>query len=459
MKKIKRALAMTLVAALVLSVCSMGVFATDDGNGNGSGDPPASGNVQDAEVSPTATPSSGTETDPTTTPSSGTEGGTYAGVSGTVDNPINEIPVYKIVKTTANVALPSETFYATMVPATEAEINGATVSETNVSVGPALANSVISFNFDASDSTTTGIVEKEGKFTLDCTFTATGIYRYYIYEVVANTEGDTTQYVAPPSEKENEKNYIQYDYTKYTVDLYVGEKDGTYVVHSFSVSSEKDTKPEKIAFTNKVSCANIIISKYVDGTEYTKDEAFDFYIMIPVGGDTITLKQGETIQGAIYNSDKSKASDVSVKVNGDGIDADVKANGTKFQLKNGQYLELYAPVSMIYKVIEEDYKKTESYTTTVEYAAYGTFQSEDKEGKETDGAKTITCGTGEDAKEYVGVKGTTNTVSNTVAFTNSRHINVATGINLDFVPYVVVLALVLAAGGAVLVYKKKRTVR
>jgi putative ubiquitin-RnfH superfamily antitoxin RatB of RatAB toxin-antitoxin module len=223
--------------------------------------------------------------------------------------------------------------------------------------------------------------------------------------------------------------------------------------------STTNAKPEEIAFTNEVKCANITITKIVDGTEYTKDEAFDFWIMIPVGGDTITLKDGETIQGAIYNSDKSKVSDVSVAVNGAGIGADVKANGTKFQLKNGQYLELYAPVSMIYKVIEEDYTK-ESYETDVEYAAYGSFQpDEDKEGRVTDGKTTITCGTGDDAKEYVGVKGTTNTDVNRVTFTNSRHINVATGINLDFVPYVVVLALVLAAGGAVLVYKKKRTVR
>jgi hypothetical protein len=93
---------------------------------------------------------------------------------------------------------------------------------------------------------------------------------------------------------------------------------------------------------------------------------------------------------------------------------------------------------MIYKVIEEDYTK-ESYETDVEYAAYGSFQpDEDKEGRVTDGKTTITCGTGDDAKEYVGVKGTTNTDVNRVTFTNSRHITVETGINLDFVPYVVV---------------------
>jgi hypothetical protein len=57
------------------------------------------------------------------------------------------------------------------------------------------------------------------------------------------------------------------------------------------------------------------------------------------------------------------------------------------------------------------------------------------------------------------VYGTTNTSTTTVAFTNTRNIAPTTGINLDFVPYVVVLALVLAAGGAVLIYKKKRTVR
>jgi hypothetical protein len=456
MKKIKRALAMIMVATLVLGMCSMAAFA--DGDLDSSQEP-------QTETTPTTTPSSGTETDPTTTPSTGTEGGTYAGGSGSLDDPITEIPVYKYVKVTPGVALPSETFYATMVPATETQINGAKVGSVAVSTGPALSNNVISFNFSAADSTVGGKVKKDGTFDLkDCTFTSTGIYRYYIYEVVAKTEGDSTTYDVPPNAEANKNYYIQYDYTKYTVDLYVQAKDTTtYVVTNFSVTSEDgsttNAKPEEIAFTNEVKCANITITKIVDGTEYTKDEAFDFYIMIPVGGDTITLKDGETIQGAIYNSDKSKVSDVSVAVKGSGIGADVKANGTKFSLKNGQYLELYAPVSMIYKVIEEDYTK-ESYETDVEYAAYGSFQpDEDKEGRETDGKTTITCGTGDDAKGYVGVKGTTNTDVNRVTFTNSRHITVATGINLDFVPYVVVLALVLAAGGAVLVYKKKRTVR
>jgi hypothetical protein len=114
---------------------------------------------------------------------------------------------------------------------------------------------------------------------------------------------------------------------------------------------------------------------------------------------------------------------------------------------------------MIYQVIEEDYSD-EGYTTEVTYkvdnGSGATLANEDgKDGKSTmdvtvDG-KEMTC---------VAVRGTTNKVTNSVVFTNNRDVpEVGTGINLDFIPYVVVLALVVAAGSVLLVYKKKKTVR
>jgi hypothetical protein len=60
---------------------------------------------------------------------------------------------------------------------------------------------------------------------------------------------------------------------------------------------------------------------------------------------------------------------------------------------------------------------------------------------------------------YVTVRGTTNTTTNDVVFTNTREITVESGVNLDFLPYVLVLVGALAVGGAWFVVHKRRTVR
>jgi hypothetical protein len=107
---------------------------------------------------------------------------------------------------------------------------------------------------------------------------------------------------------------------------------------------------------------------------------------------------------------------------------------------------------MIYKVGEKDYS-SEDYTTTVTYESSGTANKKnDADGTLFEEAQT-------DGTKYNCVRGTTETTVNSVMFTNSREAaKPDTGINLDFIPYMLVLVLA-AAGGAVLAYKKRRMVR
>jgi hypothetical protein len=202
--------------------------------------------------------------------------------------------------------------------------------------------------------------------------------------------------------------------------------------------------------------------KLVDGEEYTKDELFTFRILIPVGGTTIKLEQGETITAKIMNNNgevkdsrTNNTGIVNIVVNGENINAKMSEFATTFQLKKDEWLQIEgAPVSMIYKVEEvvddatvNASKKSlidEGYTTTYEY-------------KETGDNAFTTTGHQKDVSGYV-KQGTINTDTNLLTFTNSRTVDVGTGINLDLMPYVLI-TLIAVCGGVLLVVRKRRVDR
>jgi hypothetical protein len=180
-----------------------------------------------------------------------------------------------------------------------------------------------------------------------------------------------------------------------------------------------------------------------------------------VKGDTITLTLNAPITAQVYDSATNKPVEGSevkeLKVQGETIGADINVYGNEFELKDGQYLLIQAPVSMIYLVQEDSYTG-EGYTTTATYSEVGTFTDSQTYGQEP---KVTTVGTGTDANgnATVTVRGTTNTHENKVVYTNTRQIEIGTGVNLDFLPYVLVLVGALAIGGVWIFFRKRRTVR
>jgi hypothetical protein len=106
---------------------------------------------------------------------------------------------------------------------------------------------------------------------------------------------------------------------------------------------------------------------------------------------------------------------------------------------------------MIYKVEEvvddgtvNTSKKSlieEGYTTTYEYKEVG------DNPYTTAGHKTNQSGSS--------VKGTVNTDTNYVTFTNTRKLEVATGISLDVVPYVLIILIAVSGIGLFIIRKRR----
>jgi hypothetical protein len=464
MKNMKRLLAMLLATVMILSLFGVTAFATGE-DGNDSNPAGQVGDDAGTETDPSPSPSQDADT---TTNNSGTIKVPTTGSAnqtGSKSQPITTIPVYKTLNVeTAGVTLPEENFYVQMVPATVSD--GTKVSEdsnVDVDAGLPLANDTLTFEYTAADKTTSGSVVKLQSFDLTLAegsaFEHSGVYRYEITEVTKDDDGNN---VALTEQEEGQ--YITYDTTKYTVDLYVeeGETEGQYVIVAVAVKDEKDTKPTAVSFENSISCCNIIIKKIVEGTPYSSNESFLFRILIPVKGDTITLKLNAAIQAQIFDSEDQAVGDVfTLDVKGEDINADMTTNANTFYLKDGQYLKITAPVSMIYKVQEEVASK-EGYTTTVEYEEEGKFKASTTRDLEDDSniySDTIAATETTAEMTVAGARGTTNTRYNCVTFTNKRVIPNDTGVNLDFLPYVLVLVGALAIGGAWFFFRKRRTVR
>jgi hypothetical protein len=397
----------------------------------------------------------------------------FASATG-VNDPITEIPVSKIVKVTQKgTLLPTETFHISMVPATADELyttdsegKQVPVTDSNkqkVESGPALSDSTLTFTFTADDNTETGSVTKSDVFKMQfavpdgatTAFDHTGVYRYYITEQEARD--------ADGNEVKN--GYIDYDTSKYVIDLYVDQNSkGEFVVINYVASIEgKDSKPNTISFTNTISCSTLKILKTVEGTEYKQGELYTFQLLIPIGGKdkgtTIVLEDGYTFDAEIYNT-KGKVTDVEggrtddkgivkIKVAGDDINADMDTYATTFQLKADEYLQINGvPVTMVYKVQEvvdsEDFQK-QGYTVTHTYEEYG-----------TNNTATRTTDKVEEKDGNV-VTGVINTLSNTVTIINTRNIDVPnSGITLDVLPYVLILTVALCGVLLLVISKKKR---
>jgi hypothetical protein len=562
MKKLNRALSIILVVTMALCLFAVSAYADDDATGPSSGGE-SSTVTTDVPGDGTGETLGGTDpttTDPAATDDSTTGGGTN-GAGGTDGNETNvggtdpaetptETPAatdpaetddsYKAITSlevtknlvTENIgaALPLEDFYIQMVPANdltgnEKYPNDNLTSAVKIEAGPKLANSVLEFEFSSADekeeysdddedadtdvATNAGVVTKKENFEFsfvgdDGNPTAlnhTGIYRYYITEVIKPTAGENDPvdddgdvvdengnkvYTNVPAQSDEGSYYLKYDHKQYVVDLFVNPVDGKYVVTNVLIKEDSnDAKPTSISFTNYIHCSNIKISKEITKStiEYSADEEYTFYILIPKGGDTIYLTGDDTVMAEIYTANDKLEKKLNLRVDGDDIDADIMTYGNEIKLKQGQYIMIYAPVSMIYKV-QEVIPAEEGYSIDAKYTENGTFNTVTKDVNKTETVETKTYEAlynPFDTEEFqtvfngnlaiiskytnndesmVGlcVRGTTNTDMDLITFTNKREAGAVTGINLDIIPYVAILILAVA-GCAVFIVRKSRKAR
>ena len=170
-----------------------------------------------------------------------------------------------------------------------------------------------------------------------------------------------------------------------------------------AVHTETGDGKKSDTFENTYSAGQLNVSKTVTGNLGDENKYFEFKI-------TLTGETGKTYRDS-YAVTGGSATDnpATIKI----------GEETTFRLKHGETLHIdNLPYGVTYTVAET---AVDGYTTT----------------------KT-------------GDKGTINAASATAAFTNNKTGEIDMGVNLDSVPYVLVLAVVVIAAGTVFAFKKRK---
>lgn len=170
-----------------------------------------------------------------------------------------------------------------------------------------------------------------------------------------------------------------------------------------AVHTEDEDGTKSDTFENTYSAGQLNVSKTVTGNLGDENKYFEFKV-------TLTGETGKTY-GDSYavtgGSDTGNPTSIEI------------GEETTFKLKHGETLHIAnLPYGVTYAVTET---AVDGYTTT-------------KTGNE----------------------GTINAASTTAAFTNNKTGEIDMGVNLDNVPYVLVLAVVVIAAGTVFVFKKRK---
>lgn len=176
--------------------------------------------------------------------------------------------------------------------------------------------------------------------------------------------------------------------------------DGNLRIAAVHTESENEKKSDK--FPNTYSAGTLSVSKTVDGNLGDKTKYFEFKVTL-TGVDGRTYRDFYTVTGGSNDENPT-----TIKI----------GEETKFLLKNGDTIHIAnLPYGVSYTVTET---AADGYTTT----------------------KT-------------GDTGTIGAADQTAAFTNTKKGDVDTGVVLNNMPYILVLA-VLAAGVAVFIIRKRR---
>lgn len=315
-----------------------------------------------------------------------------------LDKPASFEKVYDLINTGNGEKSPAETFTFTFSPVKveEAEVG---VSKANM---PSIDDVTVSFDALTEDS------DKTVDVSLDASdFPGIGIYTYEVSEKSGTYAGVTYN---------TDKLYLVVTILRDTDDAikYVG------AIHYQTLDGTKTG-----SITNKYEAGSLEVSKEVTGNMGEKDR--DFTVTV-----TFTAPAGKTVKEDItYNEpviEKDAGGEDVVTATSQKIEADW--TGTKsvtITLKHGEAVEFTnIPYGVTYTVEETDYTA------------------------EADGGydEAVYTWSDEDNKEI-------NTAKDTVKITNNKGAFVDTGISLDNMPYIMVLALV--ALGLVGFVSKKRS--
>ena len=281
------------------------------------------------------------------------------------------------------------------------------VTDTNVDPStitmPALGDSTVSFA--KGEATTAGLEKSVAVFLANVEWPSVGVYYYKVNEVAGNTAGvtydDSQAYLkVTVAYDENSRTY----YTAF-VTLNLADEDGD------GITDEKTA-----GFVNVYSAGDLQITKNVTGNLGDKNA----YFAVDV---TLTGEEGKTYM----ESYSTNAEDLSYGSEEEIGNPETIAIGetTTFYIKNGETIDIAnLPYGVTYTVSEHDY-------TTADKGAYdaAVYSYSDNDKK-------------------------IDSVTDTVTITNNKGTVVDTGITMNSMPYILVLA---AAGiGMVVFFARKR---
>lgn len=258
------------------------------------------------------------------------------------------------------------------------------------------------------DDVTVKSGEKTATITIELpTYDSVGIYIYKINETAGNVAGVT--YYANDIE----------------LKVFVTNGDNGALIRSAVVTSRNADKQKITGITNTYSAGSLSVTKNVTGNMGDKNKEFEVKV-------TFNAPSGQTVKSTISYVEDGKTKTISE--NGGWTNSQT----VTIKLKNGETVKFTnIPYGVTYSVTEENY-------TTTENGGYDAAKYSIGSGDpSTNAPSNITVG-----KDHA---------SDTVTITNKKEKNVDTGIDLDSLPYILVLAV--ACVGLVAFVSKKRMMR
>ena len=307
------------------------------------------------------------------------------------------VTVYKEYNAVGDTAVsPAETFSFSAVSFESASQTGSGYTEEWANSNVPTINSVSYAAGDAGKDDTTK--KKAVTITLPTNYPSVGIYNYSFTETDNGTAG------------------VTYRSTPIKLVVTVIEQDGKKRVAAVHCEGENGTK--SAVFENTYSAGSLKVTKEVTGLMGDKNKEFQFSV-------TITAPTGKNLESSFsFNKNGSTASDSSYNF---------ASNTVTFTLKDGESFSIgNLPVGVTCVVSEA---AEEGYETKIN-GQTATKTDDNKYKKEV----TISTAT-----------------ESTVDYTNDKGGAPDTGVSLDTLPYVLVLAL--AGAGLVLMIARKRRVQ
>lgn len=235
-------------------------------------------------------------------------------------------------------------------------------------------------------------------------YNSVGIYTYKIKETAGNVAG------------------VTYYTSDIELKVYVTNGDNGNLIRTAVVTSKDEDNKKITGITNTYSAGSLSVKKSVTGNMGDKNKKFKVKVTFTVPTNQTVKSTISYVVGGVTNT---------IDPDDDGW---TESKTVDIELNNEETVTFTnIPYGVTYTVKESDYS-TDNYTTS-----YKVGETEVQNSDET------------------GATGSINTGSSTVTITNNKQKEVDTGIDLDSLPYILVLAV--ACMGLVAFVSKKRMMR